>query len=561
MRSHKKLTLILATVMIPNLAFGLGPITEKESETVKETPSVKAPSIPAGSSLNLAQAETAFGRSFGAYIDGNSIRFSGNTTEACLKEFEFSSNIASGQVMITFVGKDGACLDYAEAKEASSADNKVIRLSTVSDLKLTATKSFDPLVLVSEDPNLDRSTAYDALKDIAKGDAPIKYTSAEDIEAEKKRIAAEEAAVEIKYALAVVAGCGRNLDELDLRSSTLDDLEKIKDVVLETDSKKDDKWFLAQRKKTDEKIFAACKLQITRGKTDQLADCTERLQLLAARDASYIGKIKGLYVDLIGRLMNSTRLPMDEAYDASMEVLATLRELGLEIDERDEKVLAKEEKQLAQLEDNLHLHFLKRAAAEGSESENFQMMQEKALEHMLAKDEALCLTDAGILNPQMRMNHACAGAATMAAQFQQISQHAVVTQGMLVAKANADLLKAQSAEKLNHCSVAKANNLALTAEQQNECNFLVAQAEMAAKATANAGISTSGFAEPVAGTPATSTATAESGIWTNSGLANSQLVYQTAQQNAQQAPQQHVLEAGPQPSVTVNTMNGGLTRR
>ncbi len=478
MRSHKKIAFMIAAAMLPSLAFGLD--TDPKPET-KETPAKY---------LSMVEAQKAFGPEFGAEKnkEGTIAFLWGVTSTECFNDaFEIKPDAKRGEYTIFYKGKKEDCLEHAKQKAAASSENKLVGLSTIEELKMKLDGSFESLNLRYEDPTSDKNRVrLDAFKDA--DDALISHKSAADLLEEKKQEEEKRVADTLDASMNFVASCGRNLTELDLVDKVIEELADSKLVA--GDDKKVAKLAEA-RKKANEKIYKACKLQIERGKMDQLADCGERLKKLAMEDDTYTKKVKDAYIALVGRLMNSTRLSLEEAYDAATDVIALIREFDLD---------EKEEKNLIASERNMQFHFLRRAAMEGADSENFQLIREKTLDFMLEadlEDDVVCLNDDGSVRPEMRLATACADSARMSAVLNQNTQFAVGTQKAAEAKAATELKLAQEKELLDRCTFNRQHNIQMIGDEEYRCNFAIAKRDAEAKAVLNAGVSSNGHGQVV----------------------------------------------------------------
>lgn len=481
MRSHLKLSLILAAAVFPALAHSAAGLTTEDLQ------------------LNLSQAKTAFHQFQAVAEDGGKMAtLYGTTSKECMGAFVVNNDSSKGEFTITLPkGSDPACLDYSKLTDIKEHES----LTKKDGSKLVFSDTVEKVLLRGKDPKSDRSAKPEELLDADTGKSMV-FTSLADQEKQKKSDAEmmKLKAVQSDYLLAV--SCVRGLNELDLRVGAIDNLAKVKDFVAKEEI--GDKWFKKIRKETDEKIFKACSLQITRAKTDDLAECDARLARLVGKDPEYFGpKVRALYMTMVNRYKNSTTLSVNEAYDKAAEMIETLR--GMDLDDAEVKAVDTAERDLL-------LAMLNRTAKEGEEMA-YNEMAEKFKGHLLEHNDLGCLDDNAALFPAKRMNPACREIGWMASQLPQSAALNVAMIQVQAGKAALQQVAEQEQMKHSSCMAIKAAGGASTPE----CQALEAKFAAAASASANAGIATTAFAEPV--TEARAPAATDAGI-INSSAAN-----------------------------------------
>lgn len=521
MRSHLKLSLILAAAIFPAVLHAGDVVLTTEDRL-----------------LNLEEAKKAF-HEFAVVKedDGKMAALYGTTSKECMSAFTVNNDSKKGEFTISFAkGSDPACLDYAKLGEVKDHEG----LAKKEGAKLVFTESLEKLNLRSENKKSDRKpNIFDELIDTDTKES-ITFVSQADIEKKKKTEAEEKAIREAQKDYLLAVSCTRGLTELDIRTKSIENLAKVKDFVSKDEI--GEKWFAKMRKETNEKIFAACSLQISRAKSDDLGLCDDRLAKLVAQDESYGPKVRALYMNLVNRYMNSTTLGVTEAFDKAQAMIETLRGMDLE----DEEIKA-----LDVAERNLYLTMIRKAAAEGSESATFAEMSEKFKAHLMDNDELGCLDEEARLLPTQRMNVSCREAAWMSAQLQQNTALAVANAGIL--KKKAELQFAAEQEQLKHasCLAVKAAGGAVTAE----CQALETKMSNAASAAANKDFQTDGFGNVVtdARTPAGAAQPSGSGLLDSSAANNVSGMTTPANKPAAVVPPQTAQNAAPKP--TMNTTN------
>lgn len=463
MRSHLKLSLILAAAIFPTVLHAEDKAIVPTSEDLV---------------LNLDQAKSAFHEfQAGAGDQGKMAVLYGTTSTECMNAFRVTNDSSTGEFTITLpAGSDSNCLDYSKLSGVKAHTN----LSNKDGAKMVFSATLLRVSLRGHDPKAARDREPDELFE-GLSEESIAFISASDINKQKKADAQakKEASVQGDYLLAV--SCTHGLTELDLRTHAIDNLAKVNDFVHRGEIGAE--WFKKIRKETDDKIFAACQLQVTRAKTDDFADCDGRLARLVDKDPELYGpKVRVLYMTMVNRYKNSTELAVNDAYDRAAAMIDILRGMDLEEDEL---------KALDIAERDLLLAMLSRAAKEGDQTA-YADMAEKFKGHLLDHNDLGCLDDDAQIFPAKRYSPACRNIGWMAAQLPQ--SRAV---NVAMAQVNADRAARQELadrEQLKYTScqtIAEAGG-ASTAE----CKALDAKFTAAASAEANKGIvQNDGFAE------------------------------------------------------------------
>ncbi len=476
MRSHLKLSLILAAAVFPTLG----------GATVIPTVDLSKGLTKSDLTLNLEQAKIAF-KGFGAgkSSDGSMTVLYGMTSDHCLSQYKFTNNPDTGEFTITLPsGSFEICKDFSKL----GSDFKSASLISKEGSKLQFSKSVTQVGIRSESSDGRPSKAEEIKAD---DDSSIGFTSAADIA--KKKKADEEAKKQLESVKdeLLVKSCTHNLDELDLRVKAIDNLEKVKEFV----SRKEvgTKWFKDKRKDNDKRIFEACRLEITRASVNDegFAECEERLKRLFDADSDTYGpKVKALYLTQISRYISSKSLTVSEAFDKAYKTLDTLRGLGLE--DTDAKV--------ADAERAIYMTSLNRAAMEGN-LEVYASMAEKLKGFLVDQDVNKCLSDDAKLTQAGSYNPACKDMNAMAVQLMQsepVANTMARAKADKAARENALLMEQQ---KLSMCSMYKDAGVATSSECQLLESKAAAEAkakEAAAQAKVNEGIApTNGFAKPV----------------------------------------------------------------
>lgn len=507
MRSHLKLSLILAAAVFPVLG---------HSAVVPTTQDLL---------LNLSQAKAAFHEfQTVAEDEGKMATLYGTTSKECMSAFVVTNDPGKGAFTITLPkGSDPACLDYSKLTDIKEHES----LTKKDGAKLVFSETLEKVSLRGQDPRSDRPSKPDELLDADTGKS-IGFVSLADKEKQKKSEAEmmRLKAVQSDYLLAV--SCVHGLSELDLRANAIDNLAKVKDFVAKEEI--GDKWLKKMRKETDDKIFRACSLQMTRGKTDDLAECDGRLAKLVGKDPEFFGpKVRALYMTMVNRYKNSTTLSVNEAYDKAVEMIETLR--GMDLDEAEIKAVDVAERDLL-------LAMLNRAAKEGEETA-YGEMAEKFKWHLLEHNDLGCLNDDAMILPVKRMNPACSEIGWMAAQLHQSAALNVAMVKVQAVKAAQKLAADQEQMKHNSCMAIKAAGGASTPE----CQALEVKLAAAASAVANSGISTDGFSETVADARAPAPAGSAPASLSDSGFTNSSAVnYASGMTNSGTKPTQQIVQ-------------------
>lgn len=502
-------------------------------------------------SLSFEEAKKAFGPEFSAEASDGTFTLYGVTTENCKSSnFDFSNDPKKGEFKIFYKGFNDDCLDFDKSKAAIAAGEKSLALSSLIDSKMTGSATFAALKLCSEDLSSDKNRVRcQELKNDK--DETLSFESSADL-AKKKKLADEEKRQgQIDIDLQLVTKCNRGLSELDVGAEALARLAKIPAVVEE----KGDKYFSAAESKHRAAEFAACRISILRGATSDIdqTGCEERLKKISSADDKYVSKVKALYLELVNRYMNSTTLGMVEAYEKAIGAIEFAR--GLDLDE-------KETADLLAAERNLHVNFLRLAAAKGEGSDEFAFIKDKMLGFMLGSDELGCLTDKGAVAPEQRMNRACAGNQWLSAQLTTHDMNARLTQQRMNTEALIAQKKENDALKLGQCQFAEASKTVQSPVENAECTALKAQADKEVKSVLNAGLDGLGFgtiAEEKAKTPAT-TSSEDFLDAASSGLMNS--VHTEKPKTEVTTDTKGAAPTGPAaPAVTVNTVPMSSMRR
>jgi hypothetical protein len=488
---------LLLIFAIPTLAHAETP-EEKTSREAKESADKKSHYI------SLSEAQAAFGSEFSLEDKSGTFTLYGGTSEDCLGSFDFSNDPKKGQFKILYKGTNDSCLKFETATK-DLPKGKFRSLADLPDGKMKPTGTFDLVNLVSDNANSSKSPwTSEELKTDA--DKSLSNVAAEDVATKKKKALADKKQAEIDRDKDIVKTCNRGLKELDVGDAALARLAKIPEVVKDLG----DQYFTDKGEAIRAAKFKACRIQILKAKTDDLAasDCESRLKKIAAADDKYTAKVKALYLELVNRYMNSTTLDMEDAYAASVDTITKLREYDL---------TDKEAKDVDAAERNVNLHFLRLAAMKGSDSDEFKSMKDHMLEYMLAGDGANCLNEQGVIpmNSAQRYNAACASSQWLSNQLVQQVQLAGSNQLVLNAQATAATAKANAdqAKLLNDQYVLACGGLAATAspDGKHTCAAILADDAKAKTDAANVGISTNGFNGLSTGilttTPATNTTT------------------------------------------------------
>jgi hypothetical protein len=179
-------------------------------------------------------------------------------------------------------------------------------------------------------------------------------------------------------------------------------------------------------------------------------------------------------------------------------------------------------------------------------------MKDKMLEYMLAEDAEGCLTGEGAIVPAQRMNRACATSQWLSLQLGQQMVAANGNQALIEKQAVA----AQLMTDYNACTAlrttAAQTGTTLDAMNDARCKPIEDQVNAQKTATANAGLTTGGFASVNSGatTPATTNVTGTSTTTANtanggSGLMNSVYTSQSAPQQTVTIPVNNVQQTAP----------------
>lgn len=523
MRSHLKLSFILAAAIFPTLLIAADPVVLVQTTEDRL--------------LNLEEAKRAF-HEFAVVKedDGKMAALYGTTSKECMNAFTVENDSKKGEFTISFSkGSDPTCLDYSklDVKEHES-------LSKKQGAKLVFTTSLTTVNLRSEDKKSDRRPdIFDELLDADRNEK-ISFVSDADNEKNKKSEAEKQAALDVQKDYLLATSCVHGLTELDMRTTAIENLANVKDFVAKDEI--GDKWFSKMRKETNEKIFSACKLQVSRAKTYDLGLCDDRLAKLVAQDDTYGPKVRALYMTLVNRYMNSSSLSVAEAFDKAEGMIETLR--GMDLDEKESAALDVAER-------NLYLTMLRKASVEGLESEAFTGMSDKFKAHLLDSDTLGCLDGDARLLVTQRMNAGCREAAWMSAQLQKSASMATAYAGILKKKAELQFAQEQEQMKYSGCMEIKAAGGIVTPE----CQALETKRSNAASAVANQDIQTGAFGEIVKDSrnPAGTVIPSDAGILKSAAGNNTSGLTNAPGSNQSVVPQQNV--QNPAVKTTVNTTN------
>lgn len=454
--------------------------------------------------LSLSQAREAFGPEFSLENMDGAFTLFGGTSEACLTSFDIKNDPKKGEFSILYKGDNDGCLKFTDTvKDLPRGGFR--SLADLPDAKMKPEGTFDSAKLVSENAYSSKNpwNREDLKSD---KDEFLSNVSAADFAKLKKDEEAKKKQAQVDMDLLLVSKCHRGLPELDLGSDALARLAKIDEVVRD----KGDEWFADSAKKFRDETFSACQKQILKARTDQIASakCEDRLKKLAGEDEQYVSKIKSLYFDLANRYTNSTTMEVEDAYQASMDTLEKIREYDI-TEEDEQKILG--------MQRNIQFAFLRRAAAQGSESEAFKFMKGKMLDYMVENDAEGCLDqDTGMVLSMQRMNRACSGAMAMSIALGQ----------QIVAANGKQMLLNQQARELadrDACANLRSSGMALQPFEEAKCKAIETADAEKASAAANGSLSNaaSGFGEAVkTPRPETPDATAGASAGSESGLLN-----------------------------------------
>lgn len=483
MRSQFRLSLVLAAAIFPTAVFA-GPSPEDVAPIADATPHF----------LTLDEMKTAFKKDeFEISKSDDTVTMYGITAQRCLDFYDIKSDGKTGRFSVFFKGGDANCLNYSSldmSKETpvglSSADDKGTKMQLSETLK--------SITIYSENTLSDKNRTK--LEDVQDSEGNlISYLSKADREKQRKEEEDTKRAAGIELDMKVVTTCNRGLTELDVAGSALERLMSSEEAMAKILEEQGENWASRNRDILNEKIFSACKLQIERAKTSDVGICDERLAKLVDQDEKYDARVKDLYLSLAGRYMNSTTMEVSDAMAKAQEAIEKLR--GMDLSEEDEaKVIAAEQQ--------MYSGFLDKAAKQGTESAAFKEISNEFELFVKEKDEG-CLGEDFLLTPQNRANPKCINSAKLGMQLKNstfIAANAQNQQNVLAFQ------KAQTEQEQmlsNTCQMEKttaqiSGNAAYQPKQ--ECVMLEAKAayvrqlaEAEAKATANRGISTDGFAE------------------------------------------------------------------
>jgi hypothetical protein len=535
---------LLFVFVVPTPAFADVASTVAASALAAASAAVEPAAETAGSPerfLNLSEAQKAFGPEFSTKeVDGTVILF-GGTTKECMENFDVSNDPNNGTFKIFYKGGNDTCLSHTDAVK-DIARGAYQGLDSLPDGRMKATGTFDRVDLVWENLTSSKSPFASVEIPVDADGASIAHLSAADAEALRAKKEHEKKQGEADFDMLLVTKCHRGLDELDVGEEALERLLQVPELLGEN---KDEKWLSDTAAKFRAEKFAACRKQILKARTDEIASasCEDRLAKIVAEDPEYAPKVKALYLDLVKRYMDSQAMGVEEAFTAATDTLEKIR--GFDLGE-------KEEAELAVLERNLHLRFLQRASLEGADSESFKAMRSNMLDYLAESDTLGCLTDGGAISPQQARNPGCASAQWLSMQF---GQQIGIAQGVQ-AQLNK---KAQELADTQGCQVLRSNSALsgspLSAADEAKCKAIEYAADAKLKATVNAGITGNGFGEAVS-TPTDASWSTPTTQTTNSGLMNS--AYTAPQTTTQVAPQ-----TAPQAQVApapANTVAAGQPR-
>lgn len=509
MRSQFRLSLILAAAIFPTAVFAetipadidfmsdaaLAASADR-SPAEKAAAPVKAAVVNASPHyLTLEDMKIAFNKDeFEISKSDDTVIMYGLTAQRCLDFYDISSDGKTGRFSVYFKGGDANCLNYANldmAKETpvglSSADGK--------GTKMALSESLKSITVYSENKLSDKNRTK--LEDVTDSEGNlISYLSKKDREAQMKLDEDEKRAAGIENDMKVVTTCNRGLTELDVASAALERLVASESAMAKILEEEGDTWASRNRDMLNEKVFSACKLQIERAKSTDIGICDERLAKLVDKDERYSARVKDLYLSLAGRYMNSNTMAATDAMAKTQEAIDKLRGMDLSTEE-EAKVLAAEQQ--------MYSSFLDKAAKEGTDSAAFKEISKEFELFVSDSDDQGCLGADFLLTARNRANPKCANVARLGMQLKNSTFIAAVAQNQqnLIA---AQKSQAEQEQMLsNTCQIEKSTaqmmgNTSYLPKQ--ECAMLEAKAanaqkfaEAQAKASANQGISTAGYAE------------------------------------------------------------------
>jgi hypothetical protein len=481
--------------------------TEKTDDNAKtadtQVDATKKDPVANWQDLKFDQAKTAFGPEFSVNNIGGTYTLFGGTSADCLPHFDIHNDGATGEFWIRYDGLNKDCLSFDTVK-AKTAPKDFVLLSEQPDSKMTPTGTFAAVQFRSANPYsglhpFDRDPLASSEKDKDGKAIVLSNTSEADKKKQREQDEIDKRNAQISVAEKVISTCKHGISELDIVPSWISFLANQPQFMKD----KDADWESETLKKNRDREFAACSRQIRRGtierdKMDEktvaaLSTCDVFLKTLASEDPDSVAKIKKMYMSLLNRYLQSAPPGLESEYDAAMELLAKVREFDLSDDESSD---------LANLEQNLNIHFLNAAAAEGTDSKEFQAMKANMLTYMFDRDKAGCLSNQGLLMPYaLRAGKNCASAAYFSSVFNQQLSIANTAQFGLNQKAAFEKLKADVAVCSAMRTSAAQAGVAMDPAQDAHCKPLEAQVAALSKPLVNNGLGSTSFGQVSTGAP------------------------------------------------------------
>jgi len=549
--------------------------------------------------LSLSEATTAFGPDFLVKDVGGIYTLFGVSSASCFQaeHFKITPDAPAGTFRIGYDGKDDSCLSY----DTQSKSNAIlVSLSDQDGAKFTPSKSFAAVTLVSkrisEIDNDPQTIPSDRKGDDGKA-APLSYTSAADLEAQKKQAAADKHQDELDTKMKVVTTCHKGFDELDVASLALDNL--VKDVDFAAKNKT---WIADQTSEIEGYVFRACAKTLRKTKVKDLADaegfldagddvdssadpfadtfeadlkvkdsdsdadlklkkanCGERLNTLMATNSKYARKVIALYFSLAKRYASAAAngtMSFDDAEAAIAKIYARIEDsIG---DLKDDKLEAKATERLKEEKKASAFALLQAASAGSVDPKTYAKMRESLLGVLMDQDEKACFLDQDSISPTTGLATPLpnqAKAFTKDCQKSYELMKTVLAQDN-TAKANQTAFASQMLTNscLNSRTVAAMNHAEMSDQDKSMCTTVLARYDADAKIAANAGLNANGFGSVSSDAKTTPANTATTNP-ANGGSALMNTVY-TSQSSPQQTvtiPVNNVQQTG---QVTPTANNG-----